>query len=130
MARRNKDKGKASIKLGQPDRSAPTEQTLLGLAQERNLFEQAAERERQNQNRANGDDVEEPPVLSPGAERWMEAMLWTVSLAMVHFTLDVLVQNQYGLEVRYDAIAVRAGASWAGMFLANCLLRSHTRPLC
>ena len=47
MARQRKDKDKASVKLSQPDRSAPTGQTRLGLAQERNLFEQAAERDGQ-----------------------------------------------------------------------------------
>jgi hypothetical protein len=120
--------GKANIKLRQPDRSGPSEKTLLDLAGERNLFEQAKQREKEiakakkKQNTAENDDDDddddsddgEPPVLSPGAERVLEAALWTVTIAMLHFTFDVLVQNQYGREISWPDVVMRTGRAWAG----------------
>lgn len=109
MVRTRKErKAAAEIRLAQPDRSGPSDQTLLDLAQERNLFEQA-ERHPANQRRrkgghGDGDDGE----LSPTADRVMDALLWTVSLAMLHFTLDVLVQHQYAVEIVWPDIVTRA----------------------
>lgn len=122
-----------NIKLRQPDRSAPSEKTLLDFAGERNLFEQAARRERQlarERRRADGqdggedssgddsdedeDEDEGAATISPGAERVLESMLWTVSLAMLHFTFDVLVQHQYGTTISWHDVCVRGVTAWLG----------------
>lgn len=119
MARQRDAGGK--IKLKQPDRSGPTEKTLLEMAQERNLFKEAEIRQRANDAKKKGlpppseaasdDDGE----LSPTADRVMEAMMWTISLCMLHVTLDVLVQNQYAVELSWYKIAARAGQGFLGM---------------
>ncbi|KAK7210596.1 hypothetical protein V2G26_017774 [Clonostachys chloroleuca] len=109
MARQRKSKepkSAADIKLKQPDRSGPSDKTLLDLAQGKDLFSQAEERRRELakergeviEERRAEDDEEERDVLSPGADRFMEAMLYTISLSMLHLTFDILVQKQYGKE--------------------------------
>ncbi|KUI63027.1 hypothetical protein VP1G_10164 [Cytospora mali] len=120
MARQRKEKKAKDIKLRQPDRSGPTEKTLLQLAEERELFKQADVKQRQNRHhqqeiqKPGGDaqhgqgDDEDEEGLSPTAERIMETLLYSVSLAMLHFTLDVLVQRQYGETVEWYNIVERA----------------------
>lgn len=112
------------IKLRQPDRSGPSEKTLLEIAEERGLFAQADQKEKENEdaNRKRAlpktatrvrvrqeQDDEDDDVLSPTAERVLETMLWTVSLAMLHFTLDVLVQHQFSIDqVQWPQVCIRA----------------------
>ncbi|KAL7946905.1 hypothetical protein V8C42DRAFT_343810 [Trichoderma barbatum] len=115
MAKNRKDP--KSIKLRQPDRSAPTEKTLLQMADDRSLFEQAARRERQLAGKEEDDDDEdEDTKLSPGAERFLEAMLYTTTLTILHFTFDVLVMNQYGTEIKWKRITTNAGRAWMVFF--------------
>ncbi|KAM0431014.1 hypothetical protein ACHAPT_005651 [Fusarium lateritium] len=104
MARQRKEKSVKDIKFAQPDRSGPSEKTLLDFAKQRDLFAEADRRQRQVDN----DD----PALPPGAERVLETLLWTVSLAMLHFTFDVLVQRQYGIEVLWHQIVQRTLVAW------------------
>lgn len=113
--------GNAHVKLRQPDRSGPTEKTLLDFAHEQNLFQQVQQREkemakeRRKQSIADGDDDDgEVPTLSPGAERALEAALWTATIAMLHFTFDVLVQHQYGQEISWAHVCTRTGRAWLG----------------
>ncbi|KAI7788112.1 hypothetical protein LA080_013419 [Diaporthe eres] len=112
MVRERKEKRAKNIKLKQPDRSGPTEKTLFDIAQERNLFKQAAAKERKNK-RQNGEGVEddedddEEEGIPPGAERILETLLYTVSLTMLHLTLDVLVQQQYAIEIEWFKIIQR-----------------------
>lgn len=113
MARRRREPSPSSIKLKQPDRSGPSEKTLLELAQERGLFDQAKKREeeigkkaapiriprpRKDSDAADDEDDDDEVGLTPGAERVLETMLWTMSLSMLHFTLDVLVYHQYSVD--------------------------------
>src|SRR5689334_4627920 len=79
MARKRRDKSPSSIKLRHPDRSAtPNEQTLLDLAQQRDLFAQAKEREAALKgNTTKPADEEESDPLPPVAERIFETLLWT-----------------------------------------------------
>lgn len=113
------------IKLRQPDRSGPSEKTLLQIAEERGLFAQADQKEKENEDasrkralpksvtrvrvRQEEDEEQDDDALSPTAERVLETMLWTVSLAMLHFTLDVLVQHQYSIDqVQWPQVCIRA----------------------
>ncbi|KAI0456203.1 hypothetical protein F5B21DRAFT_502675 [Xylaria acuta] len=138
MVRTRKDrKAAAEIKLAQPDRSAPSEETLLNLAQERNLFEQAdrhpANRRKRGSNAGEGDgnggddddDDDDGGELSPTADRAMDALLWTVSLAMLHFTLDVLVQHQYAMEISWPQIITRALVAFVVFFAFFYVLHPH-----
>lgn len=130
MAKKNARKGPsaadidaAEIKLVHPDRSAPKGKTLLDFAGEQNLFQQADARQKQlnkEKKKAAGeessdeeesdddDEEEEDAAMSPRAERILDTILWCVSLAMLHFTLDVLVQNQYAVEIVWHSVIKRA----------------------
>lgn len=103
MARQRKEK-EVKIKLKQPDRSIPdpSRQTLLDLAEQRGLLKQQDQEE---------DDEEdgEPPVGRLG-----ESILWSLSLTMLHFTLDVLVSNQYAMEIVWRDLVIRAAQAFPG----------------
>ncbi|KAI1809143.1 hypothetical protein GGS20DRAFT_573338 [Poronia punctata] len=104
MVRTRKErKADSGIELAHPNRSTPSEKTLLDIAEAQKLFEQA-DKHPANRAKKGYDDDE----LSPVAERIMDTLLWTVSLAMLHFTLDVLVQNQYAMDIAWSDIIARA----------------------
>lgn len=139
MVRERKEKRAKNIKLKQPDRSGPTDKTLFDIANERNLFKQAAAKERKNkrQNAEGSDDDEdddEEEGIPPGAERILETLLYTVSLTMLHLTLDVLVQQQYAIEIEWFKIIQRDLQALMGMLsvdlLAVPLLNSLLTYLC
>lgn len=133
MVRERKEKRAKNIKLKQPDRSGPTDKTLFDIADERNLFKQAAAKERKNKRQKEGglaededdDEDEEEEGLPPGAERILETLLYSVSLAMLHLTLDVLVQQQYALEVEWFKILQRALQGLMGMLPPDSTCQSH-----
>jgi len=126
MARRRRDGSPSGLKLKQPDRSGPSEATLLELAEQRGLFAQAQQREAAI-NRSAGkpvrrpdEDEDEGPVLSPTVERVMETLLWSVSLTMLHITLDVLVQHQFSVErVQWPKVWARAAQAWMGRSISG-----------
>ncbi|KAF9877977.1 hypothetical protein CkaCkLH20_04553 [Colletotrichum karsti] len=149
MAKKGKEKklkDPKGIPLAQPDRSGPTEATLLQLAQERGLFQQEDEARKRNQNVPEGavridrpkaqvgsngenedDDEEEgdEALLSPFVERIMDSLLWTVSLAMVHGTLDVLVQNQYAIAIDLPTVITRTVVAFLVLFFLFHNLHEH-----
>ena len=115
MARKRKEKD--DIKLKHPDRSAPSEKTLLDIAQERNLFEQADWKQRSNAaktDRVSGV-ADEEMNMSPELERILNTVLWAFCLSTLHFTLDVLVQHQYGMAVDWSDIFLRTGMAVLGI---------------
>jgi hypothetical protein len=120
MARKRAEKSPADIKLKQPDRAAPTEQTLLQLAEQRNLFQEAQKRQEalgKSKPASKDEDDAEGPALSPTAERILETLLWTVCLATLHFTLDVLVHHQYAIsgdQIPWATVSKRTGVAWLG----------------
>ncbi|KAF6804623.1 hypothetical protein CMUS01_14801, partial [Colletotrichum musicola] len=155
MAKKVKEKkprDPKSIPLAQPDRSGPSEATLLQLAQERGLFKQADEDPRNKHKtkgkglpegavridrpkRDDGSDEEEDDeededdddtLLSPFMDRIMDSLLWTVSLAMVHGTLDVLVQNQYAIAIDWSAVFTRTLLAFFVLFFLFHNLHAHT----
>lgn len=138
MARRCRDPSPSSLKLKQPDRSGPSEKTLLELAEERGLFAQAAKREGELGKKSAGpalpkpikigkkEDDDDGEGLPPGVERVMETLLWSVSLAMLHFTLDVLVQHQYSVDrIVWPKVWLRFVQALFGELV---LLNHQTRP--
>lgn len=128
------------IKLSHPSRAEPTEKTLLQWAEERDLFAQAQQRERGGKTKATGsgkkarrwddktkevkdgegeesggeDEEEEEAVFTPGQERVFEAILWAFTISTVHFMLDVLVQNQYAIDIMWKSVVVRTGQAFLG----------------
>lgn len=102
----------ASVPLRRPDRGAPAAKTLLDLADERRLSQRAAAARR-------------PPshLVSPAADRLLDAALWTLSLAVVYLTFDVLVHHQYATRVRWPALAARAARAWLGASAPHPRLR-------
>lgn len=130
MARKRNERDASKIKLKQPDRSGPSEETLIQLAEQRGLFAQALKKEDANKRAVGkaiapdegGEDEDEGVALSPTAERILETLLWTVSLAMLHFTLDVLVQNQFSIDrIQWPKIWTRAGQALLGRLpLQSC----------
>ena len=118
MARNRKEKSADKLKLKQPDRSGPTEQTLLQMADERQLFEQAAWKQAARPTKASRGEYNEEDSLEPTTlDRVVEAFFYTISLAMLHFTLDVLVQHQYGVEVNWPQIIGRALVAFLGKWM-------------
>ncbi|KAI5856780.1 hypothetical protein GGS23DRAFT_601045 [Durotheca rogersii] len=123
--RRERKATATEIKLTHPDRSAPSENTLLQLAQDRNLFEEAERRERRNAGKRGQDEDEGEPLLSPAAERVMDTILWAGSLSMLHFTLDVLVQHQYAVSIIWPQIMTRTVQAFAVFLLLFYVLHPH-----
>lgn len=122
QSRKDRKAQASNIKLKQPDRSAPTEETLLDFAHERDLFKQADARQRtlrKAKTKDTEDDAEEEEDAAAAripatVDRVMETVLWSVTLAMLHFTLDVLVQHQYAVEISWPTIITRAFRALAG----------------
>ncbi|CAK7275532.1 hypothetical protein SEPCBS57363_006741 [Sporothrix epigloea] len=134
----------AGIRLVQPDRTAPSGKTLLDFASGQNLFEQADARQRQL-DKERGVPLKEPidddegeedddndedsdkdnAAISPRVERIFDTLLWCVSIAIMHFTLDVLVQNQYAIEIEWPDIVRRSLQALAVFSLLFYNLHRH-----
>ncbi|KAB5559559.1 hypothetical protein GE09DRAFT_1113396 [Coniochaeta sp. 2T2.1] len=130
MARKRRDKSPASIKLKHPDRDGPSEKTLLELAEQQGLFNKAQAREAALKPKTStpgpGATTEELDALPPIVERIFETLLWTISLSTLHFTLDVLVQNQYAAEISWPKIIGRAGQAF--LVFGTLVYTLHTHP--
>ncbi|KAF7533134.1 hypothetical protein G7054_g7343 [Neopestalotiopsis clavispora] len=131
MVQTRKERKAAQIPLSQPDRSGPSEKTLLELAQERKLFEQADVRQRkldrkppapgaahqqdgEDADDEDDDDDDDDAQLSSTAERVLDVLLWSISLSMLHLTLDVLVQHQFAVELSWVQITSRTATALFG----------------
>ncbi|KAI0178299.1 hypothetical protein BJ166DRAFT_601010 [Pestalotiopsis sp. NC0098] len=141
MVQTRKERKAAQIPLAQPDRSAPSNKTLLELAQERQLFEQADVRQRKldvkpparaPQHGADDDDADDEDEeeegsaeLSSSAERILDVLLWAISLSMLHFTLDVLVQHQYAVRISWVQIISRTATAIFVFFFLMFVLHPH-----
>jgi hypothetical protein len=114
MARRHKERSAADIKLKRPDTAGPAEKTLLDLADQRGLFDKARRREQTLKGKST-KTMDELEPLPPVVERIFETLVWTINLSALHFTLDVLVQNQYAAEMSWSKIVVRTGQAFLGL---------------
>lgn len=109
--RRQQKAGKSSatssdssdVPLAQPDRSGPKGKSLLDLAAERQdeLIAQADAINEKRRQASDGIKSTEGPFAN--------ALLYAVTLSMVHFTLDVLVYHQYAQKIYWDEIFGRLG---------------------
>jgi hypothetical protein len=106
------------IALELPNRKRPDGKTLFDLADERQ-----AELDKNNPNvkRVPARDKDDDP-LGPGGD----AVLYGSSLSMLHFTLDVLVYQQYRQDILWKEICARTAVALPIlMFLVYML---HPKP--
>ena len=104
MPRQRKEK-EPKIKLKQPDRSGPdpSAETLLAIAEQRGLLKIPQEEDEFRENE------DEPPT-----GRLADSILWSISLTMLHFTLDVLVSHQYAVAISWPVMFKRAAQAFPG----------------
>lgn len=120
-----------NIKLAHPEYGKPKEKTLLDLYEEKkdlldkgrpfdNKYTDGLPRgESGNILEAGLGDGE--PIGPVG-----DAIFWAVCLGMFHFTLDVLVYNQYAQDVIWPAIFKRSGTILPILFMVIYMVRSET----
>lgn len=101
MAKQRREK-ETKLKLKQPNRSGPdpSRQTLLDLAEQRGLLNIPEDEEK------DGESGE------PLVGRLGESILWSISLTMLHFTLDVLVAHQYAVEIKWPDLLRRLATAF------------------
>lgn len=124
------------IKMAQPDRSGPKGKTLLDLAAERqSLLQHGQPFDPKHQDGAvrdeggnildaglrGPDDADAEPIGPLG-----QSVFWTLALGMLHFTLDVLVYQQYAQAIVWRAIVQRTCTALPILFLLIFLLRGET----
>jgi hypothetical protein len=104
MARPRKEKN-VIVTLKQPDRSGPdpSRQTLLDIVEQRGLLQA-----QDGEEGFDGDVEDGGPLIG----RLGESIVWSLSLTMLHFTLDVLVSHQYAVEIVWRDIVVRAAQAF------------------
>ncbi|KAL2261529.1 hypothetical protein VTK26DRAFT_3995 [Humicola hyalothermophila] len=134
MANKRKE-SPSRIKLRHADRSIPKEKTLLQLAEEKGLFDQAKKREedlakstpkgavlKSIKDEAQDDEL----ALPPAVERVLDTLLWAVSLTMLHVTLDVLVQHQYSIDrIVWPKVSTRAVQALLVFLMLVYVLHPH-----
>jgi hypothetical protein len=110
--------------LAHPDRSGPKGKSLFDLAAERQ-----AELNKLNPNR-NRDDSNTPPGETPFNDDpigpFGTALLYSISLCMLHFTLDVIVYSQYREAVVWNEIITRTATAFPGFLVVVYLLHVET----
>lgn len=118
------------IKLAQPDRSGPTAKTLFQIVEERKeLLEKGQPFDKKYEDGLARDEEGNPLLQGPGDEPIGpvgDAIFLAICLGMMHFTLDVLVYNQYSQETDWRAIFVRSGKMLPVLFVLIYALRSQT----
>ncbi|KIN05030.1 hypothetical protein OIDMADRAFT_157612 [Oidiodendron maius Zn] len=117
MARQRKENN-VKIKLRQPDRSGPgpSEETLLSMAEKRGLLK--------TPDAGLKDENLDEPVIG----RLAESILWTITLTMLHFTLDVLVTHQYAVELSWPVIVKRSAQAFPIIMLLFYSFHPHPSP--
>ncbi|KAI9683960.1 MAG: hypothetical protein M1829_004295 [Trizodia sp. TS-e1964] len=121
--------GTSTLPLALPERGSPKGKTLFELADERkvllrkgqpfrsgNTVESEISRLASDLNLESGNGEPIGPLGN--------ALFFSLSLAMLHFTLDVLVQNQYRQEMDWGSIASRSLQSYPVMFFLIYMLHS------
>ena len=121
------------IKMAQPDRSGPKSKTMLDLYDEKKAlldkgqpfdakYDDAKVRdERGNILEAGLGGPDDEPIGPLG-----NAVFWSLSLSMIHFTLDVLVYQQYAQEISWPAIFQRTALILPVLFFIVWMLGTDT----
>ncbi|CZT52594.1 uncharacterized protein RSE6_13943 [Rhynchosporium secalis] len=128
MARHRTPKTPKPIPLVQPDRSGPSSATLLEIAEQRGLLKTY---DGQPDTSSLRSRIQFPPKdADADAEalvgRLGESVLWSISLTMLHFTLDVLISHQYGADsIVWRDICWRTVQAFPVIFLLIYLFHQH-----
>ncbi|CZT10785.1 uncharacterized protein RAG0_15148 [Rhynchosporium agropyri] len=124
MARHRTPKTPKPIPLVQPDRSGPSSATLLEIAEQRGLLKTY---DGQPDRSSLGSRVQFPPKDAEAlVGRLGESVLWSISLTMLHFTLDVLISHQYGADsIVWRDICWRTVQAFPVIFLLIYLFHQH-----
>lgn len=122
-----------NIPLGQPNQLGPKSKTLLDIYDEKkSLLDQGQPFDSKYQDGRvrdeggniltaglRGEEENDEPIGPLG-----NTMFWTFSLSMLHFTLDVLVFNQYRQEMEWSTIFRRTGTILPILFLLIYITRT------
>lgn len=120
------------IPLAQPDRSGPKSKTLYELAAERQAELEASGFYKDEGKRNAGPNGESNSQFISSSEDdepigpLGDALVYTISLAAVHFTLDVLVFNQYRQEIVWNEIIWKTIRMIPGLYFVLFLLKCNT----
>lgn len=117
MAKKNAAKREtpSNISLSQPDRSGPdpSQKTLFALAEERGLLDPENHRLKNGKVPKNAVPTR-PPTPDEDLSRLGNSVLWSISMAMLHLTFDVLTQHQYSEQIFWEDLAVRSAQAFVG----------------
>lgn len=111
MAKKAQPKAKAAsssaIPLSRPDRSGPKEKTLFEIAEERGILNSETYRTTAGKIPRNAVPIRKP-VPDEDISRLGNSILWSTSMAMLHFTFDVLTSHQYAEKIIWLDLFIRA----------------------
>ncbi|OBT61366.1 hypothetical protein VE03_09303 [Pseudogymnoascus sp. 23342-1-I1] len=125
--RRQKDVSSPDIPLAHPDKYGPdpSRQTLLDLAAERGLLDTETQSRKPGKLPAGTVPLrDEQPLIG----RLGEAVLWSSSLAMLHFSLDVLTQHQYAEVLSWPRVIKQSLEAFAVILVLFYALHPHSVP--
>lgn len=119
------------VKLARPDYSKPKGKTLMDIYEERKaVLNQGQPFDSKHEDGLPRDEggnilyagLSDGEPIGPVED----AIIWTICLSMLHFTLDVLVYNQYAQSIAWPAIFKRTFTILPILFLTLYMLRSKT----
>jgi hypothetical protein len=125
-AAREEAKLAADIPMAQPDRSKPTAKTLVEIAEEKQRELEAKHPEAFKDKDSSLYKDKPGFVHDEPLSAFEEAILYTFSLSMLHFTLDVLVFNQYRQEIEWSEIFTHTFRMLLPLCLAVYLTHTKT----
>lgn len=121
------------IKMAKPDRSKPQTKTMLDLYDEKkSLLDKGTPFDPKYDDskvRDEGGNILEAGLGGPDDEPigpLGNAVFWSVTLSMIHFTLDVLVYSQYAQQILWPAIFQRTAIILPILFLVVWMLGTET----
>lgn len=132
MAKKAQPKAKASsssgtsssIPVSQPDRSGPREKTLFEIAEERGILNSETYRTKSGKIPKNAVPIRKP-VADEDISRLGNSILWSTSMAMLHFTFDVLTSHQYAEKIIWLDLFTRAFQAFISVSPPLILSQSH-----
>ncbi|KAK4998372.1 hypothetical protein LTR66_002384 [Elasticomyces elasticus] len=115
----------ADIPMAQPDRSGPKAKTLYELAAERQALLEKGQPFKKTSD-ADGVRGEASAASEDPLGPFGDAVFFTLSLSMLHFTLDVLVYHQYRQDIAWDEIFARTTTVLPILFFLIYMLHTET----
>ncbi|KAF2432407.1 hypothetical protein EJ08DRAFT_131723 [Tothia fuscella] len=122
----SKTETEVPYELKQPDRSGPKGKTLFEIAAERQaeLEKEGFYAKHPPPHRDEGDTAQFWSSNDDPIGPFGESLVYTISLAMLHFTLDVMVFHQYRQEIEWREIFAKTGKVIPALFMVIYALHS------